>query len=177
MRVSLPSNPWQRGLSKTHACPPAGEAPTRVHICARPAAARTAAKLAGVAALALSLGACSVSTKMAATDSEPPLVTSSVAKAAKAEGIDTTDAELIKDAVVKADTISPRKLELVWSNPDTGNRGTIVAIDKFVSDDGQKCKKFQTTVDTFMGISIYNGETCELRKDLWVLSWFFRDKQ
>ena len=26
-----------------------------------------------------------------------------------------------------------------------------------------------------MGISLYNGETCELKKGLWVLSWFLRD--
>jgi surface antigen len=64
---------------------------------------------------------------------------------------------------------------LAWSNPDTGNHGTIMAINKFVGNEGQSCKKFQTTVDSFTGISIYNGEACELRHGTWVLSRFMRD--
>lgn len=129
-------------------------------------------KLAAVCALVLPLGACSLS-RTAALEDERALVTSSIAKPVVVEGIDSTDAEVIKNAVASADTaIEP---ELAWSNPDTGSRGTIKAIDKFVGSHGQKCKKFQTTVDSFTGISLYNGETCEARKDSWVLSWFRRE--
>jgi surface antigen len=122
--------------------------------------------------LIVPLAACSLS-RTAALDDERGLVTSSIAKPVAAEGIDSTDVEVIKNAVATADTgIEP---ELAWSNPDTGSRGTIKAIDKFVGSHGQKCKKFQTTVDSFTGISLYNGETCEARKDSWVLSWFRRE--
>ena len=65
---------------------------------------------------------------------------------------------------------------LAWSNPETGNSGTITAIDKFIGNHGQSCKKFRTTVDSFMGISLYNGETCELKPGFWVLSWFIREE-
>jgi len=128
----------------------------------------------GVAcAAAISLSACSLNSSMASLESEPTVITSSVTKPVKAEGIDSTDAEMIKNAVAESDNGNM----LAWSNPDTGNRGTIMAIDKFVGGHGQKCKKFQTTVDSFMGISLYNGETCELKKGFWVLSWFLRDKK
>ncbi|MFZ1813338.1 MAG: RT0821/Lpp0805 family surface protein [Rhizobiaceae bacterium] len=126
-------------------------------------------------ALAAGLTACSLGKTMSGFDGEPALVTSSIAKPVKAEGIDSTDAELIKDVVAGAESSTPDTSALAWSNPDTGNRGTITAIDKFVGSHGQKCKKFQTTVDSFMGISLYNGETCELRAGFWVLSWFLRD--
>lgn len=105
---------------------------------------------------------------------EPQVITSSVTKPMKAEGIDSTDAEMIKSLVANAGT-EPESNVLAWSNPDTGNRGTIMAIDKFVGGHGQNCKKFRTTVDSFTGISVYNGETCEMKQGSWVLSWFTRD--
>ncbi len=129
-------------------------------------------KLAAVCALVLPLGACSLS-RTAALEDERALVTSSITKPVAAEGIDSTDVEVITNAVAAAD--NGMEPELAWSNPDTGSRGTIKAIDKFVGSHGQKCKKFQTTVDSFTGISLYNGETCEARKDSWVLSWFRRE--
>lgn len=129
-------------------------------------------KMALALALAMPLGACSLS-RTAALEDERTLVTSSITKPVAAEGIDSTDVEVIKNTVATADfAMAP---ELAWSNPDTGSRGTIKAIDKFVGSHGQKCKKFQTTVDSFTGISLYNGETCEARQDSWVLSWFTRE--
>lgn len=120
---------------------------------------------------------CSMTKSLALDEqlaSEPEVITASVAKPVKAEGIDSTDAEMIKTVVAESDQGGTAGNALAWSNPDTGSSGTIMAIDKFVGSHGQKCKKFQTTVDTFMGISLYDGETCELRKGFWVLSWFMR---
>ena len=131
-------------------------------------------KVAGLALIAASLAGCSMS-RTAALETEDRLVTASVAKPVKAEGVDSTDAELIKSVVAEAEAANNGESVLAWSNPDTGSKGTIMAIDKFVGSHGQKCKKFQTTVDSFMGISIYNGETSELKKGFWVLSWFLRD--
>ena len=140
--------------------------------CACLSAPRSIFKMALALTLAMPLGACSLS-RTAALEDERALVTSSITKPVAAEGIDSTDVEVIKNTVATADfAMAP---ELAWSNPDTGSRGTIKAIDKFVGSHGQKCKKFQTTVDSFTGISLYNGETCEARKDSWVLSWFTRE--
>ncbi|MGI9400866.1 MAG: RT0821/Lpp0805 family surface protein [Rhizobiaceae bacterium] len=131
-------------------------------------------KQSAILALVSSLGACAV-TKPISVDTEPEIITSSISEPVKADGIDTTDTDIIKSVVAGADKVESPSNVLAWSNPDTGNHGTIMAIDKFVGSHGQKCKKFQTTVDSFMGISIYNGETCEMRKGFWVLSWFDRD--
>jgi len=116
------------------------------------------------------LSACSVSSGLGSIDTQDEIVTRSVTKPAETEGIGAADAEIIKTAVADADDT---KL-LAWQNPETGNKGTITAIDEFVGSHGQQCKKFQTTVTTFMGISLYNGETCELKKGFWVLSWFLK---
>lgn len=120
----------------------------------------------------VTLSACSVSSTIDQTATEDQIITGSVTKPVQPEGIDTADAEIIKSVVADSENSNA----LAWQNPDTGNKGTITAIDKFIGSHGQKCKKFQTTVDTFMGISLYNGETCELKKGFWVLSWFLKDQ-
>ncbi len=131
-------------------------------------------KLTGVIYLTFSISACSISSQMSSMVDEDTLVTGSVADPAKPEGVESTDAEVIKDIVAVSNTEKPQTSELAWNNPDTGNSGTIVAIDKFVGSHGQKCKKFQTTIDSFVGISLYDGETCEIKRGMWVLSWFMR---
>jgi len=124
-----------------------------------------------ISAAVITLSACSVSSSLDSLATEDTVITSSVTQNTQPQGIDTADAEIIKSAVADAEATNA----LAWANPETGNKGTITAIDKFVGSHGQKCKKFQTTVDTFMGISIYNGETCELKTGFWVLSWFLKD--
>ena len=116
------------------------------------------------------LAGCSISTGKKSLENQDQLVTSSVTKPVESQGIGSQDAEIIKTVVVQ----SEQDKLLAWQNPESGNKGTITAIDNFIGSHGQQCKKFQTTVDSFMGISLYNGETCELKKGFWVLSWFLR---
>ncbi len=133
---------------------------------------RTAARFA-LPVLLLALPACSMTNNVSSINTADKVLASSVSEAAvKKEGIASTDAELIKTVVAKSENSNT----LAWQNPDTGNTGTITAINEFVGDKGQQCKKFQTTVTSFMGISLYNGETCELRKGFWVLSWFLKQE-
>jgi surface antigen len=138
-------------------------------------ATATILKLATAATIAVALSGCSLSRK-AALETDSSIVTTSISKPIEAEGIESTDVEVIKSVVAEANANGTTSSELAWSNPDTGNRGTIMAVDKVVGTDGQECKKFQTTVDNFTGISLYNGETCETKKGSWVLNWFRRDK-
>jgi surface antigen len=130
------------------------------------------AKASLVSAALITLSACSVSSTTSQLPTEDQIITGSITKPVQPEGIETADAEIIKSVVAQSDQSNI----LAWQNPETGNKGTITAIDKFVGSHGQKCKKFQTTVDTFMGISLYNGETCELKKGFWVLSWFLKEQ-
>jgi surface antigen len=129
-----------------------------------------------VCTLLLALQACSLGANQALLESEPQIITSSVTRPVKADGIDSSDAEAIKSAVANAVPQKAPDLSLAWSNPDTGNHGTIMAIEKYVGSHGQQCKKFRTTVDSFKGVSLYNGEACEVASDSWVLSWFLREE-
>ncbi len=130
------------------------------------------AKAVVISSTCIALSACSVSSNLSEVSTEDQIITGSVTKPVQPEGIDTADAEIIKSVVADSENSNA----LAWQNPDTGNKGTITAINKFTDSHGQKCKKFQTTVDTFMGISLYNGETCELKTGFWVLSWFLKDQ-
>jgi surface antigen len=123
--------------------------------------------------LASGLGGCSISRTPAL---KTPLEAARMEQPTKADGIDSTDTQLITSVVAEAETPGePPSLRLAWSNPGTGNHGTIMAIERFVGNHGQDCKKFKTTVDNFNGISVYNGETCDVGKGSWVLSGFRRD--
>lgn len=141
------------------------------HICQHRRTVNRRIKTSVILAACVALSACSVSNGLSSVNTQDEIITSSVTKPVAPEGVASTDAELIKTVVADSETSNT----LAWQNPDTGNKGTIMAIDNFIGSHGQQCKKFQTTVDTFMGISLYNGETCELRKGFWVLSWFLRE--
>ena len=127
-------------------------------------------------AVALFASGCSLTGATSSIKSEPEIITSSITEPVVTEGVDPTDAEIIKLTVADTDTgqADGQSHLLAWNNPETGNSGTITAIDDFVGKHGQSCRKFTTTVDSFMGISLYNGETCELKNGFWVLSWFLR---
>jgi surface antigen len=125
--------------------------------------------------LATGISACSVTKTMKLDTAQMETVTGSISAPMKAQGIDDTDAELIKSAVAGTGNGEPESNVLAWSNPDTGNRGTITAVNEFVSDGGQNCRKFRTTVDSFVGISQYSGEACEMTKGSWVLSSLYRN--
>jgi len=99
------------------------------------------------------------------------VITNSVIAQTRSEGVEATDADVIKTAVATAHMTDNVKA-LAWQNPETGSSGTIVAIDNFMGKHGQKCRGFKTSVDTFMGISFYNGEACQISPGEWALSWF-----
>ncbi len=138
--------------------------------------ANTAGKVAAALFLAALLSGCAVGRPIDKLAADSSLTTGSTQISADASGLDPTDAEAIKLTVADADMETSQSNLLAWSNPETGSSGTITAIDQFVGNEGQSCKKFRTTVDSFMGIALYEGETCELKKGFWVFSWFIRDK-
>ncbi len=134
----------------------------------------TALRYALLAAVSTTLlGGCALGggDQLAQLVSEDQIITGSVVKQAKPEGVAETDAAIIKQTVVGATEVSETK-PLAWRNPETGSSGSIVAIDKFMGKHGQLCRGFKTTVSTFAGISFYDGETCKLDNERWVLSWF-----
>jgi len=136
--------------------------------------AKMALNIGAVVAAVLLVSACTLTSQNKPEMATDQIVTGSMENSTGSARIENTDAEVIKTTVVDADNHIPKTSELAWSNPETGNSGTIMAIDKFIGTSGQKCKKFQTTLDSFMGISLYDGETCEVKRGLWVMSQFMR---
>ncbi|MEM8749332.1 MAG: RT0821/Lpp0805 family surface protein [Pseudomonadota bacterium] len=123
-------------------------------------------------AACVALSACAVNgNSLPELTSSDQLVTNSVAEQARPNGVSKTDAEVIKSTVASIDDAS-RTEPLAWSNPETGSSGAIVAIDQFMGKHGQRCKGFKTTLSSFMGISYYDGEACQISPGEWVLSWF-----
>lgn len=123
-----------------------------------------------VVALSLAVTGCAVNgNALPDITNGDQLVTHSVVNKNKPAGIEKADAEVIKTTVVSAST-EPKPL--AWTNPQTGSSGAIVAIDNFMGKHGQQCRGFKTSVANFMGIAYYNGETCQVSGENWVLSWF-----
>jgi surface antigen len=121
-------------------------------------------------ATATAISSCSVTKTMTLDTAQSETVTASIAAPMKAEGIDGTDAELIRSAIAGNIDGDSNIAALAWSNPDTGNSGTITGVDEFVGEGGRNCRKFRTTVDSFVGISQYSGEACETTPGSWELS-------
>ena len=127
---------------------------------------------AGVVFVAAGLASgCAVNQGVEEVASPDVLVTESVAQANRPGGVSETDARVITDTVAKAPAGAPVR-PLAWSNPSTGSSGTIMAIDAFLGKHGQSCKGFKTSVSSFMGIALYDGEACQISPGEWVLSFF-----
>ncbi len=131
-----------------------------------------AGRIALLGSLILAIGGCAIKgDALSNVASGDQLITHSVVDKSKPAGIEKADAEVIKTTVVSASGSTEVK-PLAWTNPETGSSGAIVAIDSFMGKHGQKCRGFKTSVANFMGIAYYNGETCQISGENWVLSWF-----
>ena len=126
-----------------------------------------------LALLALPLAACTASDPASQLQATDALVTGSVVAANRANGIDPKDAEIIKARVVSSPTtafVAP----LRWSNEETGASGAITAISAYKGRHGQPCRSFRTSIANFLGVSLFDGETCEVQRRSWILSWLKR---
>ena len=139
------------------------------------------------------LSALSLFALQGCTTTEPPqleatgrIVTGSVAAASAGHGVDPKDAELIKREVASSRLALSEPLE--WRNEATGAFGAIMAIEPFRGRHGQPCRSFRTTMANFTGVSLYEGEACQVPPEprtpddaaeeagarSWILSWFRR---
>lgn len=109
------------------------------------------------------LGACSpVSMPIGSADIETPLVlTGSIPSEADETyaDINTEDRKLIAQTLYSALDEGSTDAALAWSNPESGNSGTISDLDvsKFKSTG---CLSFKTTANTISGLRLYEGTAC-----------------
>lgn len=128
-------------------------------------------QLVSVISLGLILSSCTLSRTLETASTDENNVTGSISNVAKQDGLNKKDAETIKSTVVSGETFNEGSNLLAWENPETGNSGTITAIERTINSNGKPCRKFETTVASFSGVSIYNGEACEHKKGAWSLAW------
>lgn len=57
--------------------------------------------------------------------------------------------------------------ETTWSNPDSGNSGTVVAGDTYQNDNGEDCRQFETDVDVNGEQRAAKGTACRMSDGEW----------
>lgn len=93
------------------------------------------------------------------------LVTSDVAgEPAAPEAL--SDQATIRDAVTSAD-LGEGARELAWANADTGSRGAITALAEERRGNGQLCRSFTTSRESYDGVALYQGEACKAQSGPW----------
>lgn len=109
------------------------------------------------------LGACSpVSLPIGSSDIETPLVITgsipSMDDDAYAD-VGADDRKLIAQTIHMAVDDNNMAEALAWSNPESGNSGTISDLDiSKLKDTG--CLSFKTTANTITGVRLYEGTAC-----------------
>lgn len=119
-----------------------------------------------VLAASLQLAACTV-TRPTPTPAPDAFVTHAIPAHLERDGIDRGDVEALKAGVAEA---PEGRTDVAWSNAASGASGSISRVSTFEGENGRPCRRFSTTIQNFMGISIFEGETCRVRGTTWVLS-------
>ena len=96
-----------------------------------------------------------------------PFVTHSIPAHLTRDGLDRGDVAALKAGVARA---PEGRTDVTWTNENSGARGSIDRVASFRSSDGRPCRRFSTTIQNFMGVAIFEGETCRIRGTTWVLS-------
>ena len=82
-----------------------------------------------------------------------------------------SDEATIRNAVTSADVAQNSGSEISWANADTGSRG---AIGRLVESkqEGQVCREFTTTRESFDGVALYQGKACMAGPGNWQMLAF-----
>jgi hypothetical protein len=105
-------------------------------------------------------------------DVDHSIVTSSVAPAQSATGVDiTVDQTTIRNAVTSADIEELAGKPLAWANPETGARGAITQLAQS-KQGGRICRSFEGSRESFDGVSMFTGQACMAGPDDWHIESF-----
>ena len=92
-------------------------------------------------------------------ESDPSLVTGSVAPETPVDLNRQSDEATIRNAVSSANLDAIGGKPLAWANQGTGSRGAVSKISE-IRNEGQICRKFETSRESFEGIALFGGKTC-----------------
>jgi surface antigen len=103
-------------------------------------------------------------------DSDASMVTGAIDPAPLTDSVQNSDANTIRNAISAASLETSGGVPLVWANRETGSRGTISEITE-QENDGVICRSFETSRESFEGVSLFKGSVC-LGADG---QWFMQD--
>jgi surface antigen len=83
--------------------------------------------------------------------------------------VDQSDWETVRRTIASVAAESHPAANVAWSNPDTGNTGTITIHDTITGTNDPNCRNFATTLNDPRGIRHYRGETCHMNDNRWQL--------
>lgn len=103
--------------------------------------------------------------------SDPSLVTNSVPETPAVSADQISDETTIRNAVSSANlgVLGPKPL--AWANQDTGSVGSVSEIAE-AKEDGQLCRRFKTSRESFEGIALFAGKACLEDSGEWAMSGF-----
>ncbi|MGB8819071.1 MAG: RT0821/Lpp0805 family surface protein [Rhizobiaceae bacterium] len=124
-----------------------------------------------VFAALLAISACGAGGGLPKAESDASLVTNAVPAQSLTDSTQTSDANTIRNAISAAVLDQSASRTLAWANRDTGSRGTISEISETESD-GQVCRRFETSRESFEGIALYKGNACLGADGQWFMQEF-----
>ncbi len=120
---------------------------------------------------ALPLVACGSAGGLSKVDADPALVTGSVEQTEVVDSTQNSDANTVRNAISAANLDMSGGVPLLWANRDTGSRGTVNQISESEKD-GIICRKFETSRESFEGVSLYHGNACQGADGQWFMQAF-----
>ena len=146
--------------------------PVSTQACRERPISRRAAALVGILLPMLAVlplaGCTSGGVALTEGKADASVQTGEVAGAAKPEPDQLSDQATIRNAVSSADISGLGGQPLAWANSDTGSRGAITALNE-QRQNGQLCRKFTTSRESFEGVALYQGEACMEQAGVWQL--------
>jgi surface antigen len=99
------------------------------------------------------------------------IITSAMPETLVASQEQISDQATIRNAVSSANlgVLGPKPL--AWANQDTGSSGTVSDIAE-AKEDGQLCRRFKTSRESFEGIALFAGKACLADDGEWAMSSF-----
>ena len=90
----------------------------------------------------------------------PPdeLVTGSIRKGGPTPPAPDSDGEVVRRTIEAVRPGGPAQIP--WSNPASGNSGTIADVVEAKAKNGAPCRDFTSTLTTIEGVALYRGRAC-----------------
>ncbi|MGE0279738.1 MAG: RT0821/Lpp0805 family surface protein [Rhizobiaceae bacterium] len=149
--------------------PPAAQAPETKVASTSLSRMAAAGVMVAVGLLAAGCGAGSASLQ---AQTDPSMVGSVSPQTAASGDVETvSDEATIRNAVTSADVSQISGNEIAWANADTGSKGAISALVES-EEQGQLCRKFTTTRESFNGVALYEGKACMAGPGKWQMLAF-----